>query len=341
MGAARGEPHRLEPTAAGVCCTVCRWTWQRPPAQPCPGAPRYAWGAIPDHLATATQLRQAGLRPGGPVQGVLYSMSRHQWHDLFDRAAATRAPAPAPAQLAALARGRATQAARRQATAAAEVAAERAAWEQAARDRQALQLEMVAWARRFLDSGGWGVLATKTVLLGPPLAWAIVDLAVLDPDGAILFETLIRPGGAIRPQRGAARRFTDDLVAGAPPLAAVLPALQQVLRGRGVVSYHARFDRRALVQAARDAALRLPRFLSWDDAGSQYAAWWNDWDAEARTEHDAPGEYRWQPVPDLPTAVEEGRAVLDRLHEMAAGPPDPQARHQGASGAQALTQEAP
>ena len=49
-------------------CTSCTWMWTRPPVSPCPGVPRYSWWpAVPEHLKTQTQLKQAGLKPTGEV----------------------------------------------------------------------------------------------------------------------------------------------------------------------------------------------------------------------------------------------------------------------------------
>src|ERR687886_1685068 len=51
-------------------CTSCTWTWTRPPVSSCPGVPRYGWWpAVPEHLKTQTQLKQAGLKPTGEVKG--------------------------------------------------------------------------------------------------------------------------------------------------------------------------------------------------------------------------------------------------------------------------------
>lgn len=40
------------------------------------GVPTWPWGAAPGHLATRTQLRTRGLRPGGPVVGQILWRSR-------------------------------------------------------------------------------------------------------------------------------------------------------------------------------------------------------------------------------------------------------------------------
>ena len=53
-------------------CSVCRWSWRKPPVSECPGVPRYSHAAIPAHLAHRTALRVKRLKPGGPPRGVYY-----------------------------------------------------------------------------------------------------------------------------------------------------------------------------------------------------------------------------------------------------------------------------
>jgi hypothetical protein len=63
--------HQLERAGArDYRCSACGWAWTRPPASHCPGVPRYGrWDAVPPQLKTQTQLKAAGLQPGGSSRG--------------------------------------------------------------------------------------------------------------------------------------------------------------------------------------------------------------------------------------------------------------------------------
>jgi hypothetical protein len=70
------------------------------------GFPTYPWLGAPDHLATARQLRAAGLRPGGhdPVAQILWRhRSQRRVAYLYDRALAKPKRTATPAQRAAIA----------------------------------------------------------------------------------------------------------------------------------------------------------------------------------------------------------------------------------------------
>jgi hypothetical protein len=92
--------HQLERTSAGWYCRVCRWTWPRGAQGRCPGVRRYPRNAIPAQLQTQTQLRAAGLQPGGPAQGCYYGGGNAHWHWLYAVDEAVPLPPATPGQLA-------------------------------------------------------------------------------------------------------------------------------------------------------------------------------------------------------------------------------------------------
>jgi hypothetical protein len=75
--------HNLAPTAAGWRCRVCQWTWKGEAQGDCPGVPRYAPDVVPPELQTKSQLRAAGLQPGGPAQGCYYVSHPYHWRWLY------------------------------------------------------------------------------------------------------------------------------------------------------------------------------------------------------------------------------------------------------------------
>ncbi len=75
--------HRIERQGVrDYRCAACGWAWTRPPVSACPGVLRYAgWDAVPPHLKTATQLRQASLKPAGAVRGCV--AGARAWYRLY------------------------------------------------------------------------------------------------------------------------------------------------------------------------------------------------------------------------------------------------------------------
>jgi hypothetical protein len=61
--------HQLVQIDGRCYCYLCEWSWRHHPQEKCPGVKRYAYGTVPKHLVTFTELRRHKLRPGGPPVG--------------------------------------------------------------------------------------------------------------------------------------------------------------------------------------------------------------------------------------------------------------------------------
>jgi DNA polymerase-3 subunit epsilon len=169
--------HQLERISAKEWrCTRCTWTWTRPPKSLCPGVPRHNWWpAVPEHLKTQTQLKEAGLKPAGAVKGCV--AGRRDWYWLYDEADAVPRRQATEAQLRALAKARETQERRRveqeRAELEAELAEEEAQYQQCLAERDAA----IRWARELLTRTDWVLLDTETTGLDADAQ--IVQLAVV------------------------------------------------------------------------------------------------------------------------------------------------------------------
>jgi DNA polymerase-3 subunit epsilon len=118
----------------------------------------------------------------------------------------------------------------------------------------------------------------------------ICDLAVVDHDGTVLLDTLVRPSRPIPPEASRVHGITDEMVADAPGIAEVLPRLAEVLAGRTLVIYNAVYDLRMLVQAERACGVQVrgcSPASSVHCAMELYAEWWGEW-------NDYHGSFRWQ-----------------------------------------------
>ena len=118
----------------------------------------------------------------------------------------------------------------------------------------------------------------------------ICDLAVVDHDGTVLLDTLVRPSRPIPPGASRVHGITDEMVSAAPTFAEVLPRLVEVLAGRTLVIYNAAYDLRMLIQAERVCRTEVRGYVPAESvhcAMELYAEWWGEW-------NDYHGSFRWQ-----------------------------------------------
>ena len=137
----------------------------------------------------------------------------------------------------------------------------------------------------------------------------VVEVAVLDTDGTVLLDTLVKPTVLISEGAYLVHGLTSLDVAEAPTFAQVWPQLVEAVQGRQVVVYNAAFDLRMLRQSARAVGI--------EDFGEQihakdmhcamemYAQFWGDWDHYHEN-------YRYQQLHHA--ARQQGIWIPDDLH---------------------------
>jgi DNA polymerase-3 subunit epsilon len=115
----------------------------------------------------------------------------------------------------------------------------------------------------------------------------IVEICVLDSDGSVLMESLVRPTGRISYEARQVHGITDAMVQDAPAWPDVWPAVEKALTGRAVAIYNAEFDQRLMMQS------HARRRLRWTFPMSEvfcimllYAQYRGEWNARY-------GNYRW------------------------------------------------
>lgn len=307
--------------------------------------PVYSTGSTPAGLMTRAQLQGAGrrLRPGqkNQPQAWLYCMPRHHHAPLYTLEQTSPQPQSSPAQLAALAAGRAVW------------------WKQHACPhcdsihKGWCDQEMAAmfradhdaaskWARQVLDDPATVVLDTETTGLHD--AARIVDIAVLSMDGTVLLDSLVNPQVSMPAEATRIHGITDVAVSTAPTFSDLLVSLSTALHGRKAIIYNRDFDKRRLAielhhhYSARYVNLEKPRngrrrihpaarawlaAQTWEDCAMvAYAEWCGDWTWDYEARDDEPlyrqGDYRWQKLPGAGhRAADDCRAVIEVLKEMA------------------------
>jgi DNA polymerase III subunit epsilon len=219
----------------------------------------HRWDDVPAGLKPANDLRFAGLEPRGEPAAMLLLAGREV--ALYREAdAVPRAPKKSPA----VARGsidpsrssdrpagsagtRGTGL-RRDVVALPGAGSLRRALVQGDGDADARSTAALRWLRALLLDD-FVVLDTETTGLG--YRDEVIEIAVVGPDGATRFASLVRPrSGRIPPGATAVHGITMDHLVDAPSFGEAYDAVLEVARGRRVVAWNAPFDERMVRQSA-------------------------------------------------------------------------------------------
>jgi DNA polymerase-3 subunit epsilon len=83
----------------------------------------------------------------------------------------------------------------------------------------------------------------------------IVEIAIVDSDGAVLFNSLVRPTRQISPESGRVHKITQAMLADQPTWPELLPEVAAVIGGKYVGIYNADFDLRMIQQTQKNHGL--------------------------------------------------------------------------------------
>ncbi len=164
-------------------------------------------------------------------------------------------------------------------------------------------------------------LDTETTGLGPQDE--IVEVCLLDPEGSVLFESLVRPTLPIPMDAVALHGITDAAVLTAPRWPDVWPQLRALMQSRSVGVYNAEFDSRMLRQTqARHGLMEAIDSTGFFCLMHLYAQFRGEWDASRRS-------FRWHSLeaarrqvglslPNAHRARDDALLARALLHAMAA-----------------------
>jgi len=153
------------------------------------------------------------------------------------------------------------------------------------------------------------ILDTETTGLGTDAE--IVEIGIIDDQGGIVFESLIRPRTPIPAATTTIHGITNADVAQAPTWAEVHDRVARVIEDRDVGIYNASYDVRLLRQTAGLYDLEMPEYRPWC-AMLEYAKYWGEWDGARES-------WKWQRLSNaarqmgitLPADSQAHRAIYD------------------------------
>lgn len=162
----------------------------------------------------------------------------------------------------------------------------------------------VRWARRALAQGSALILGIETSRLGGGF---LVEIALIDPGGAIRMNTLVNPRTPIDPAASRHHQLADSMVAGAPSFAQILPELIDITAGQVVATYNSTSVYEIVHDEARRAAVdpqHLEDPTSWRSIAQLRSHWL------ARPDH-------YLPLPPSTRAIGQCHACLSVLQRIA------------------------
>lgn len=91
----------------------------------------------------------------------------------------------------------------------------------------------------------------------------IIEVAVLEPDGTVLLEALVKPVDDVPPQATAVHGLANVDLADAPAWPDIAALLTELVHGRVLIAHNASFDMRMFEQSSRRHGLATPAADRW------------------------------------------------------------------------------
>lgn len=141
--------------------------------------------------------------------------------------------------------------------------------------------EVVKWAQDLMSAKNFYVLDTETTGVGK--GDEIVQIGIVDKDGNMVMNQLLRPSRPIPIDASAVHGIYDDDVKDAPAYNEIYVKLSTLLAGQPVIAYNMDFDWRMLQQTTARYRLRDIRTGKRDCAMKQYAKFHGKWNSKHRS----------------------------------------------------------
>lgn len=179
--------------------------------------------------------------------------------------------------------------------------------------------KMINWARDILeDKDQYVILDTETSGLGSRAV--MLQVGILNLDGEVLMNSLIKPPASVRisKEASAIHGITKEDLVDAPELKDIIAQVFNIFENKKVLIYNEEFDNRILMQSCERSDLKFYWFESIDvmKPYSEFYGLWSDYWYD----------YSWRKLPaSKHSAIEDCQATLNVLKFMAYTPMDLQA----------------
>jgi DNA polymerase III epsilon subunit-like protein len=160
----------------------------------------------------------------------------------------------------------------------------------------------ITWARQIIDSREALILDTETT--GLEANDEVIQVGIIDLNGNVLLNALVRPTVSIAPEARSVHGMTDQALADAPYFSDLYDAIATLLSNRFILAYNADFDNRLLGQTCAKYGLPVFEVTEWDCVMERYASFWG--------ERSKSGQYKPQ---SLSTACAQQGVDTDGHHE--------------------------
>ena len=112
------------------------------------------------------------------------------------------------------------------------------------------------WCRSFRQREDWLILDTETT----GLKGQVIDIAIVDHTGATVYDQLIRPTCAVEAGAAAVHRITEAMLQNAPTWAEEYPKIEEIIKGKEIMTYNARFDMDRIMQSCMAHKIEMPEY---------------------------------------------------------------------------------
>jgi len=266
---------------------------------------KYTWwgesNEPPEHLKTKKQLGELGLSPLKP-SGVIPTRKYDVFlYDIHNPECCRPKRKPTPQQLETLAANRLK----------AQIKRDYQEWYREVGFIERDRVRAVKWAReQLLAPDEWLILDTETTGFDNA---EIVEIAVINPLGEALLNTLVRPAISLPAEVTEIHGITDEDVKDAPTFPEIYPSLAEVMKDKRVLIYNSAFDIKILNYCCNLHGLPILNLKQRSECLMEWAAQWRgDWSNYYK-------DYKYFPLPDgNHRALGDCTAALKLMKRMAA-----------------------
>jgi DNA polymerase-3 subunit epsilon len=122
-----------------------------------------------------------------------------------------------------------------------------------------ITVPFVEWCAGISVTSNYVILDTETT----GKYGEVIDIAIIDGMGQELYQSLLKPRGAIEPGAEAVHHISESMLASAPTIEDEWSKICDIVDGRTVITYNARFDSERIETSLRAYGLEYCSWCQW------------------------------------------------------------------------------